>query len=125
MKPEPYEKQCSEFSLITGANNRVKFLGWKNNYIPSLVCAERRYDVSEYTNRQKRPKGTRKIKTTIYGIWACSKCRRVFEIAKQTGSERERLEAHFYEHNCRLGKPKKKCPVCTGTLSKYRVVGLH
>ena len=122
--PETYDSQCSELSLITGVNNRVKFLGWKENYIPSLVCAERRYEVSEYSYRQKRPK-TRKRTSIITGIWVCPKCRRVFEIATQSGSERARLELHFYEHICRLGKDKKECPKCTGTLSKYRVVGLH
>ena len=124
LQPEKQGKKCFELSLITGVYNRVKFLGWKKNYIPSLVCAERRYEVSIYSYRQKRPK-TRKRTSVITGIWCCSKCNVIFEIATQSGAERARLELHFYEHVCRLGKAKKECPKCTGTLSKYRVVGLH
>ena len=122
--PETYDSQCSELSLITGVHNRVKFLGWKKNYIPSLVCAERRYEVSIYSYRQKRPKA-RKRTSIITGIWCCPKCGKVFEIATQSGSERAKLELHFYSRElCRLGKAKKECPDCTGTLSKYRVVDL-
>ncbi len=123
MTPEPHERQCSELSLITGVHNRIKFLGWKKNYIPSLVSAERRYELSEYSNRQKRAKGTRKRISTNCGIWCCPKCRVVFEISRQWGSNNRRLALDFYEHVCRLGKAKKECPRCEGNLGKFRVFG--
>ena len=119
------ERHHSQLSLITGVNNRIKFLDWYKKNVISKVCAERRYETSEYTNRQTRPKGTRKRKSTICGIWCCSKCRVVFEIAKQSGTHRQRPEAHFYENICRFGKPKKECPRCIGELSGFKVVGLH
>ncbi len=124
-QPETYERQCSELSLITGVNNRIKFLDWYKKNIISKVCAERRYELSEYSNRQKRPKGTRKRESNFFGIWVCPRCRVVFEISKQCGTHRQRPEVHFYEHVCRIGKAKKECPRCIGELSGFKVVGLH
>ncbi len=123
--PETYETHHSQLSLITGVNNRIKFLGWYKKNVISKVCAERRYELSEYSNRQKRPKGTRKRESNFFGIWTCLKCRVVFEIAKQSGTHRQRPEVHFYKDICRLGKAKKECPKCTGELSEFKVMGLH
>ena len=124
--PERYESYHSDLSLITGIDKRIDYLGWNKESIIARSCAERRFEISEYTNAQTRPKKSRKKKRTCLGFWHCLNCGEVYEIAEQFGSRRSILEVHFYNGLIpSRGKRKKDCPKCTGELSKYKVVGLH
>lgn len=120
------KKKQSELSKITSIEQRIKLLDWNKNSTISKACAERRFELSEYTNSQQRPKKSRKKKRTELGLWHCVICGEVYEIAEQYGSRRSTLEVHYYNGLIPTrNKDKKECPKCTGTLSDYRVVGLH
>ena len=115
-----------ELSEISGLEDRIKFLDWYSASIISRACAERRFELSEYTNAQQRPKKSRKKKRSELGFWHCLKCGEVYEVAEQFGSRRSILECHYYNGLIpSYEKKKKDCPKCDGTLDKYKVCGLH
>ncbi len=121
-----YETNPTEYSLISGTNKRIKHLGWYENSIIARNCAERRFVLSEHTNSKSRPKKSRKKKRSILGFWHCLVCDEVFEIAEQYGSRRSILEVHYYNGLLPTHlKEKNDCPKCTGTLSDFKVIGLH
>ena len=117
----------SRLQEISSIDERITFLGYskKHHGIVAMDCSERRGEYSEYTNRaSERSRIDRKQNShSIIGVTHCLKCKRIYEIVP--GSRVKRSEFHIYKFLSPCGHRKKDCPECDGTLSKYKIVGLH